>query len=150
MSEEKKTVKPGEARLVRHFIDASYETVFSAGHSEVVCIPCDDDSPVLHLSYPELQTVIGEYYTLVPVVKPERWVVKIEDCLRPWRTGHVLGPLDTEGAAKAAAVNWAVTKSLKWAPLFVAYDDEPQAAYLVKEFGGPDHYRLTWSKEDGK
>jgi hypothetical protein len=105
--------------------------------------------PSLEVSYPELSTLISEYFTLVPVEapkpRPERWIVDIEDVLRPWEKIDPLGPF----AAADEAIKTAKARAIKMAEPTHCLRFVCRGTYIEVSDGHTEveHYRLTWRQE---
>jgi hypothetical protein len=79
--------------------------------------------------------------------KPERWVVEIEDCLRPWES-RKLEPFESERHAWSGAYLWATDMGgkLGGTTTLGPSRDAPSAFFVSSKFGVL-HYRLIWRKE---
>jgi hypothetical protein len=109
---------------------------------------------LLPLDWQELQTVLGDYATVTPKPRPERWFVHIEDCLRPWNMFDRLGPFGNAADAYGAANDWARdTAAGSNGILRIIYPGclksllEGKWIDVRTQPGNVVHYRLTWRQE---
>ena len=148
MSEVEKMVTPGAAYASQDGDSTMAFAPLTGGLS----VMCSSGDPLLQLSEEELIAFLSNRYTLTLVAKsqpqPERWVVEIEDCLRPWEKTDPLGPFDTVEDAFLAATDWSGVKCEEAGGTFITESYPGLCRITVKSrLGQLLHYRLTWSKE---